>query len=366
MARPSEWLLWESIRRQLAFDRYSQGVAYRMVATLNRMDASIFGELSDKLAYLDAGTFTMQRLEMQLSMVRSMIADAMRQTADAAETEFRAFVAYEAEYQREMLTTATSEMLPIASLHPEQVYTAAMARPFQGLLLRGALDDLGAARARKVRQTIANGYATGETTQSIITKLRGTRAKGYADGLFQSDRRHVETITRTALSHMAQFTRQRQVEANVDLVKAISWTATLDSRTSAICSQRDGKLYTPVTHKPIGHELPWMGGPGAAHFNCRSHETMVLKSNKELGIDLPEIGDEGRTRASANGQVDAKVTYEQWLKDQPESVQVEVLGKTRARLFRDGMGFDKLYSAKGDTLTLKQLETLDRKALQAA
>ena len=39
------------------------------------------------------------------------------------------------------------------------------------------------------------------------------------------------------------------------------------------------------------------------HWRCRSGQVPVLKSHKELGIDIPEILVDGQTRASMDGQV---------------------------------------------------------------
>lgn len=362
----NELLAWEAVRRAFATDRYRQDVAYKMIATLNRADAEIFAQLAARLAQMDADSYSTQRLEQMLVQIRAMIADAVAQVDAGMAVELRGYVAWELEYQRELLTTATGAQIPIASLHPEAVYTAAMSRPFQGVLLRESLDHLGAERARKMRQTIANGYMTGDTTQSIISKLRGTRAKGYADGLWEGSRRDLQTIVRTAVQHHARFAQNRTTEENADIIKAEVWHSTLDGRTSDICKLRDLKKYAPVTHKPIGHKLPWLGGPGNAHWNCRSHSIYELKTNAELGIDLPEFSDKGRQRASKDGPVDATTSYGDWLKDQPDSVQTEALGRARAKAFRDGMELEQLFSVKGDRLTLAQLRELDRKALQSA
>lgn len=367
----NELLAWEAVRRAFATDRYRQDVAYKMIATLNRADAEIFAQLAARLAQMDADSYSTQRLEQMLVQIRMMIMEATQAVEMGMAVELQGYVAWEAEYQRELLVTATGARIPIASLHPEAVYAAAMSRPFQGNLLRDSLGHLGDSRARKMRQAIATGYMTGETTDSIVRRLAGTRAKGYADGLWEGSRRELQTIVRTAVQHHARFTIDKMNDANADIIKAVVWHSTLDSRTSDACQQRDLKRYTPVTHKPIGHSLPWCVkgkgcGPGGIHWNCRSSSINELKSNAELGIDLPEFSDKGRQRASVNGPVDHQMSYGQWLRDQPQSVQVEALGKARAKAFRDGMELEQLFSVKGDRLTLAQLRDLDRKALQAA
>ncbi len=196
------------------------------------------------------------------------------------------------------------------------------------------------------------------TTAQIIRELRGTKINGYADGLMQGSRRDIEAVARTALGHMAQFTQNRFVEANQDIIKCVVWCATLDTRTSPPCRARDGKQYTPVEHKPIGHSFQWGGGPGGYHWRCRSHQTTVLKSNKELGIDVPDVVMKDGTRASMDGQLPADVTYSQWIKKQSAARQDEVLGATRAQMMREGkITPEQLYGSKGEYLTLDQLKS---------
>lgn len=126
---------------------------------------------------------------------------------------------------------------------------------------------------------------------------------------------------------------------------------------SSICRIRDGKRYSADKHKPIGHKLSWMGGPGAAHWNCRSTAIMLLKGQDEL------FG----TRASADGQVDANLSYGEWLRRQSAETQDEVLGPTRGRLLREGkLTMDAFYNDKGRYLTLDELRARNAAAFARA
>ena len=128
--------------------------------------------------------------------------------------------------------------------------------------------------------------------------------------------------------------------------------ATLDSRTSLRCASLDGQVF------PIG-----TGPRPPQHPNCRSTITPVTKSWRELakpgalkrgrgadnldalferrlkgkGFTPDQIaGIKRATRASMTGQVPGKLTYARWLRRQPAAFQDDVLGPTRAALFRDG------------------------------
>lgn len=173
--------------------------------------------------------------------------------------------------------------------------------------------------------------------------------------MLDRNRRELQTIVQSALSHTAQTARQSFTDANEDIVKAVAWTSTLDSKTSEICRIRDKKQYTPDSkHKPIGHKIPWLQGPGRSHMTCRSTSTPVVKSWQELGINAADMP--AGTRASMDGQVPAETTYAQWFARQSAARQDEIVGTTRGALFRKGeLAFDKFYDDRGTWLSIEEL-----------
>lgn len=367
MESVNELIESEAIRHQTDFRKYTNAVVLRILAVLNRADRRILAELNERLERMSPATFSMERLDAMLVSVRLLSAEATRQMAQQLDVDLREFVSYEAEYQTMMLQAHVPVQVSVAAVSAESAYAAAMARPFQGRLLRDVWQDLDQSKMRLVRRTVAQGFVESKTTDQIIRELRGTRAKGYKDGILEAPRRETEAVVRTALSHTAGVVQDRAMEANADIIKAVKWSATLDLRTSPTCRIRDGKLYHPVSHKPIGHEFPWLSGPGRAHWRCRSAQVPVLKSMAELGIDAPDVVMVGRTRASMDGQVPADMTYEQWLKKQPADRQDQVLGPVRGKLFREGrLPLEAMYDDKGQFLTIEELRRRDAAAFQSA
>lgn len=380
LKKARRWAAWgravESVNQVLAdqaishavdLQQYSNALIAKIMAVLNRSDDRLYAELVQALSSVDPASFTVERLEALLFSVRSVNRQAFAAVGKELTENLKDFVAYEASYQAQALVSVLPVQVSVAAVSVEAVYAAALARPFQGVLLKGVLLDMEAGKAKKIRQTVAQGFVESKTTDQIVRELRGTKAKGYADGLMEGSRRDIEAVARTALGHMAGFTQDRFIEANKDLIKAVVWCSTLDTRTSPTCRVRDGLQYTPEAHKPIGHAVPWLGGPGRAHWRCRSHQTTVLKSYKELGISIPEVVVKGKERASMDGQLPASTTYRQWLKKQSASRQDEVLGATRAKLMRDGkMEMADMYSSKGVFLDLEQLKARDAAAFRRA
>ena len=360
MPSVNETILNETILHETRLERLKNNIVRRSIAVLNKSDAALFAELTKKLETLPPESFTVQRLESLLKSVRELNAEAYKQLNTSLNTELSDFTEYEAGFQYQLFRDTLPVQVSLATVNAEQVYTAALARPFQGRLLREWMAGLETDKAVKIRDTIRTGYVNNETISQMVTRLRGTKALNYTDGLLHSNRRNVETIVRTAIGHMATFTKNRFLEANAEVIKAVEWVSTLDSRTSEPCIVRDGKLYENVTHKPIGHKLPWGGGAGAFHFNCRSSSIGVTKSWQELGFDIKDLPPS--TRASMNGQVPADLKYGDWLKKQSADIQDEVLGVTRAKEFRAGKPIEKFYSDKGKFYTLEELKRIETRS----
>ena len=360
-----------TIGHQVDLQQYTNGVVQRIIALLNRTDADLFARLSAALEQMDPASFTVERLDSLLQSVRALNVQAYQEVGRELNTVLREFAAYEAGWQQQLFSSTippqVQATIGVASVNAEQVYAAAMARPFQGRLLREWASSIEADRMARIRDSVRMGFVQQETIQDVVRRVRGTKAKGYSDGIIEIDRRNAEAVVRTAVSHTAGFTRDRFMEGNSDLIKAQVWTATLDSRTSEVCRPRDGKQYQPVSpYKPIGHSLPWLGGPGRAHWNCRSTAVPVVKSWRELtGVDGLEFSPS--ERASMDGAVPADLTYGQWLKRQSAARQDQILGPTRGALLRrGGLEVDKFYSDKGVYLTLDQLRERDAAAFRKA
>ena len=358
MLTANEILQNEAIAKAVDFSAYNNGVVRRILALLNRVDADLFAQISAALEQLPAESFTVERLESLLYSVRATNKAAYDAVSKELTAELRDLVTYEAGYQQQLFASVLPVQVNVASVVVEQVYSAAMARPFQGLLLKDALAGLEAGRAAKIRDALRMGYVEGQTISQMVTRLRGTRARGYEDGLLEISRRDAAAVVRTATSHVAGFTRDRFYESNASLIKAVVWCSTIDARTTkSFCIPRDGKQYHPVTHAPIGHSMPWGAGPGRIHWCCRASSTVALKSWRELGIDMDELP--ASTRASLDGQIPESTTYLQWLNKQSAARQDDIMGPVRGALMRSGAKAESFYDNKGRFLALDKLRERD-------
>lgn len=365
MATVNEQLADASVGHAIDLQEYSLGVQQRMVAILNRVDADLAAALASALERLPAESFTVERLEALLASVRELNGQAYAAVTQALGQELEQLAEYEAGYQfqlfEETLPAPVLARYPLAAIAPQQVYAAAMARPFQGRLLRDWASHIEAGRMTKIREAVRVGYLEGETASQIVTRIRGTRAEKYADGILQRPRRDLMAVVQSAVAHTASVAREQFNDANADLVKAEVWRSTLDTRTSEPCRLRDGLKYEAKTHKPIGHKIPWLSGPGRIHWNCRSTAAPVTPSWRELGIPIDDMSP--GERASMDGQVPAETTFGEWLLRQFPARQDRILGPERGRLLREGgMKLPDFYSPTGQWLSLDELRKRDAEA----
>jgi len=356
----------ESISHAVYVARYGNGAARRMVKLLNKADAELSAKLLDTLEGVDASGYSERRLTALLASVRRLNGKTCKEVIASLKAELSAFAAHEAGYQfalfDELLPDPVLAHFGLNAIAPDQLYAAAASQPFQGRLLSEWGTKLEADRLKRITDAVRMGYLLNEPAPQITRRVVGTLAQNREDGAIQMSRRDVEAVTRTAVAHVASLARQKFAKANSDIVKGKLWLSTLDTRTTKICIIRDRLMYS-LDGKPIGHKIPYLRGPGRSHFCCRSTETLVLKSWREMGIPVDEM--DAGTRASMDGQVPGDTTYAEWLARQSPERQKQVLGPQRAALVQAGkLKIPDLYDDKGEFLTLAQLRRLEPHAFR--
>lgn len=342
MATINEILFEESVSHQHDLNSYGNGAVRRLIAILNRSDDDLFNKLRIALEKMDPDTFTIQRLERLLASVRELNEQAYQKFTEGLETDLQGVTKAESTYQFDLFREVIPVKLNIAQVVPDHVYAAAIARPFQGRILKEWAAGMEAARMTRIRDEVRMGFIANETIDQIVQRIRGTRAFGYTDGIITIDRRSAEAVVRTAINHTANYARDQFYQRNDTLLKGVRLVETLDPRTCLQCMALDGKVYQ-------------MGkGPRPPHhFGCRGTSTPVIKSFRELGLDADELPES--TRASMDGQVPADMNYQQWLEKQSAARQNEILGPARARMFRNGAPITSFVNRAGHELTLADL-----------
>jgi len=166
----------------------------------------------------------------------------------------------------------------------------------------------------------------------------------------------VRALVQTSVQTAANNARLAVFKRNADVLEGVQQISTLDTHTTEICIAYDHMSWDLDGNPINGTTLPFNGGP-PRHWNCRSVLIPLTKSWEDLGAeDMKDQMPEG-TRASMDGQVSEKLTYEDWLRGKSESEQDKVLGAGKAALWRAGkINATQLLDQSGRPLTLEQLQ----------
>jgi len=325
-----------AVHHRISLSRYSTSVVRKVMALLNRTEATIVA----RLQRADNESVSGARLDQLLTELRTIQREGWTLINNRMQTEVGLLTAAEVEFSARLAGVTVDPVFGVmfSPVPPiEQIVAAVNARPFQGRLLREWLAGAEENAAGRIRDTVRQGFVEGLPTANIVRAIRGTRVNNYRDGIVETTRRGAEAMVRTALTHTANTAAQAAWEANADVVTAWRFVATLDARTTLVCAGLHGKVF------PVGG-----GKQPPRHINCRSTSMPVVGDIEGVETYVPK-------------------SYQAWLKSQPAEVQNDILGVKKARLFRDGgLNIDRFTDNKGKTLTLDELRQRDLEAFRRA
>ena len=379
-------------RNAIDLNRYSNSVARRVINAYNDIiiDATnqlrtiddlaapvkaarlrgILAQLKDSLATWagDATELTATELQGLAELQSEFVTDQLRRVLPAGSRDAVRTVEISPQFAQSVVTTDPTQLNVVAL--SDDLFAAVQGAPAtfsltaakgatitlpNGEVLEKAFRGIAVDQAERFSQVVRNGLLTGETTPSIAKRLIGNlqfgedaktvrqlvAAGGQATAVADNQ---VMALVRTSINQVANSASQQVYEANQDITKKYRYVATLDSRTSSICAALDGR------------EFEYGKGPmPPQHFNCRSTTVPIIDPDILPPSTIAK-------RASADGPVPINTSYGQWLKDQPRSVQQDVLGPGKVPYFnrlvdkygaRDAMA--KLVRDDGSELTLVQL-----------
>lgn len=193
------------------------------------------------------------------------------------------------------------------------------AERLEGLNVRQWADRIADTLGVDLRQAL-NRVEGASTTKAIRAARNGLRF-----------------LAATFVYRATAYARELSWQINRDRLRGVVWVSVLDDRTTPhVCIPRAWKRYRLPDFRPIGHDRPWLQGPGRSHPRCRARAVLV-----PAGCPWP------RSRSG-----------EKWLREQSHAVQEEVLGVRRATLWRS-----KRYTLnqmiEGDHSELRTLDELD-------
>lgn len=379
------------VRHQTYLLRYSGTVRNKIIDLLNRSEESIAEKIRSKLANHKGLTSPVEYKRLQ-SLLESL--SNIRGKAWDEVNEYWFKESLDLVYNEPIVL----ESIVIASL-PVVVNTVmpgtnllkhiVTSRPFEGRILKEWADTMQQDDIRRIGAAIQVGMVQGESSQDIARRVVGTGALNGTDGALQVTRTQVQSITRTAVQHIANSARNEFMQANKDIISEEVFVATLDTRTTPICRANDGKRYE------VGK-----GPQPPLHYGCRSLRVGTIdgevigdrpfkaSTEKQLLKEFTDANNLGNIKdrdalpkgtkgafdkfkrkriRELTGQVPAETSYNEWLKNQTVEFQEDTLGKAKAALFRKGgLSLDKFVARDGSELTLKEIAKRHKDAFEQA
>jgi len=363
----------EFFRNAIDLNRYSNGVARRIVRAYN----DVILDATDRLATLDPQTQTAGRLRAILAQLKESLATWSGESTVLMADELQGLALLQSDFMTEQLQDllpATSQVIvrtveispqfaqAVVTTDPTQLGIVSLSDQLPGAariavaritvadgatltlpngeVVRKAFENIGTKQAEMFSQAVRNGLLTGESTESIVRRLRGrlnreqlgtTQQIIQQGGLLTSmPNNQIRAIVRSSITQVSDAAMQQVAAANPDATTKYRYTAILDTRTSPICRSLDGKVYK------------WGEGPQPPlHFNCRSMRVPIVKGFAARDAELRQ-------------------TYGQWLMDNPAKKEQVFGSKTPyfnylAKQYGPDDALRRFVRQDGSELTLEQL-----------
>ncbi len=197
---------------------------------------------------------------------------------------------------------------------------------------------------------VRSGLVATESNQKIIARV----AKEL-----DISRANAASLVQTSVQTIANESRFATFEANDDVIGGYVQLSTLDGHTTLVCVAYSGKEWDKKLQPVNGNTLPFVSPKGARsgtprHWSCRSLITVLTKTFKELGLDIPEF--KASTRAASGGPVAVGTTFTEFIDKKGKAFADDLLGPGRAELYRDKkITLSQLLDQSGRPISLEDL-----------
>jgi SPP1 gp7 family putative phage head morphogenesis protein len=339
----NQYLVDRITREQLLLQRYSNSVIRELLPILTNLRNSLEVRMMQTPTEFQA--MRLAGLQADLSRIITEITGQLEIQLSDSLTEL---AQYQAEFAAKALQTAVSveTVLPsvdqIAAVVTRSQMKLVSGNQIKNLTLNQLITEFAGSMDRQIKTAIQAGVIEGRTVQELAREVGGL--------VNTRSRRQAETLVRTAVNHVGSVARQRTYEANADVIAGERYVSVMDSRVTQTCAGFADQLF------PIGQ-----GPMPPQHYGCRSVRVPEVKPE----FRIPGIEGE---RATVKGPVNARKTFDGWLRDQPSDFQKEYFfkfpeGEERYKLFRDGVKLKQFTDAQGVALSIDELKAREGLAL---
>jgi SPP1 gp7 family putative phage head morphogenesis protein len=333
------------IERQLQVGRVETGLRREVFAQLAVLESEILSSLKSHDPTQWA-LLARRRLEVQRLMVEELdplVSERYQHIADLLDAALLRLARNEAETV-ERIVNDTTDTQTIDEQPSDRQLRAGVVRgifPSPATSIEFATFGAdwwkrqGQSLAQRLGDSLTVGVSLAESLTGLARRVRGSSEQGFQDGVMAKARDDAARLVRTQTTNAVGEARVAVAERNARQIRGVQHSSVLDAHTSYQCIARHGLQYTVPDHASIGHSIPYLNGP-PYHPNCRSSMIPII------------IGGGAVPQESLGA----------WLRRRGATFQDDVLGPTRAQMFRDGtLGSVRnlIDAVTGKPLTLEEL-----------
>lgn len=395
------------LRYQHRLRMYASKVLGRSVELISYSDRELLALVRKTLPVVRRAKFDFAADDYLALMerLRRLRERQLKKVWDESRSELKEFAYTTQEKEEERTLAALPIQLSLRRLSPAELLLV-FGIPFGGGVVDSRTYDqwllsIQVADFERIRGAIQSDLREDMPTEAILRRLSGTKTNSYTDGVLASTRRNVSAILNAGLTHIHNGVSELLWDKNPGIYRYLQWVSVLDGRTSAICRARDGR-FAPIGENTLPPGLPKLDPPGArppAHPNCRSAvvpvfsekgilelmgERPFVRESRRGGLTQKNFREEAKLSVGEDvwsqmrpeerqravdarreawlkpriGTVPSDITYDTWLRGQPVEFQNEVLGRSKAALFRKGLKIDRFVDRTGRELSLSELKKL--------
>lgn len=308
----------DQLRRAVAVDRHGAGLANATERVMAELEPDLLGSVGSLLERMKRRGPTSSVLGSRAfgqaqDAINRLVTKAVDAMADGLESSMRGLAKVETEAAAKQLGKAVGRNLKVPDLRT--VGTDAIGWPIGDRTAREWLSAAGDVLAVRLKSELQGALARGTADSGILADIRRAVADAGAK---------VAGVARTAARNVANRARQRLVDANLDDFRGIMWLATLEPNNCKRCLALHGRVFKPD-----------VGPRPQLHPSCQCQAVPLVKGEPDPAV------------------MDA----DDWLASQDREFQDEVLGPSRAQLWRMGSigSLRDLTNRRTRALTLDEL-----------
>lgn len=316
----------EVIGHRLALLRFEGGAVRDLLAVYDGALEDVVAELARAEAAVARGSLNQARVD-RLREVAAQLSDRVRELNRIARDGLTQRLEEAADAEVAFQAGALSRAVGITFTGiPDAAVLEALSSPLGPSWVTRLSTDLYEATS-SLQGVLGRALAQGASMPEVARQIR------TATGLVETYRGRMIAIARTEIQRVSNDVAIAGYEANADVLSGVQWLSTLDSRTCPVCAPKHGTVYPLVAGR-----VTRLDRRPPLHPRCRCFLAPVVKEWDEI----VSVGKEAmRDQDLYDGQAANETTFDAWLRRQPAATADDILGPTRAALWRSGTPLDR-------------------------